>query len=141
MKFQTLLSHGKESKHNLVYWNQEEYLGFGAGASSYQNGKRFTNVSNLKEYIQKINQHEMVNKIEEEQDEEMKLKEYIILKLRLIKGFSIEEINQKFQIDVLNKYKEIFEKLTKLNLITIDKNIYLTDKGLDLANVVWEEFV
>ena len=76
---------GFESKHNLVYWNQEEYRGFGAGASSYINNRRFTNVSHLEEYIQKIQQNEKSYVIEEEQDEESKLKEYMILKLRLIK--------------------------------------------------------
>ncbi len=132
---------GKESKHNLVYWNQEEYIGYGAGASSYQNSERYTNISNLEKYINGINNNESVKIIEEIQDFENKLNEYIILKLRLIKGININEINQKFKINVLDKYKEKFEKLKKLNLINIDNYIYLTDKGLDLANIVWEEFV
>ena len=132
---------GKESKHNLVYWNQEEYIGFGAGASSYIDGKRFTNVPNLEAYIDKINGGNQSYVIEEIQEEESKIKEYMILKLRLIQGIDITEMNQKFHINVLERFKNEFEKLQKQDLIQIDSHIYLTDKGLDLANIVWEELV
>ena len=132
---------GKESKHNLVYWNQEEYVGVGAGASSYLNGERYTNVPSIEEYIKRINRGESVNIIEEKQNSEDKLNEYMILKLRLIKGVNIKETNEKFKTDIVKKYEKSLEKLKKLGLIKIDENIYLTDKGLDLANIVWEEFV
>ena len=65
----------------------------------------------------------------------------MILKLRLIKGVNIKETNKKFKTDIVKKYEKSLEKLKKLGLIKIDENIYLTDKGLDLANIVWEEFV
>ena len=132
---------GKESKHNLTYWNQEEYIGFGAGASSYLEEKRFTNVASIEEYIRKINHQEQSFVIEEEQDVESKLREYMILKLRLMEGINIQEINQKFQIDVLEKFQKELEKLQQQQLIVVDTNIYLTDKGMDLANLVWEEFI
>ena len=132
---------GKESRHNLTYWNQEEYIGFGAGASSYLSGKRFTNVASIEEYIRKINHQEQSFVIEEEQDVESKLREYMILKLRLMEGINIQEINQKFQIDVLEKFQKELEKLQQQQLIALDTNIYLTDKGMDLANLVWEEFI
>lgn len=132
---------GKESKHNLVYWNQEEYIGVGAGASSYLNGERYTNVASIEEYIKRINRGESVNIIEEKQNSEDKLNEYMILKLRLIKGVNIKEANEKFKTDIVKKYEKSLEKLQKLGLIKIDENIYLTDKGLDLANIVWEEFI
>lgn len=132
---------GKFSKHNLAYWNQDEYVGFGAGASSYINKMRYTNLENIEEYISKINNNESVNVIEEVQSLEDTINEYMILKLRLIKGLNIKETNEKFKTDILKKYKEKLEKLEKLKLINIDENIYLTDKGLDLANIVWEEFV
>lgn len=129
---------GFESKHNLVYWNQEEYIGVGAGASSYLNKTRYTNVANLSEYIRNFE-----NRIVEEvQDKETQEREYIILKLRLIEGINIEEINKKFNIDVLEKYKKPIEKMVNYNLLEkINGTLRLTKKGLDFANVVWEEFV
>ena len=55
---------GKKSNHNLVYWNQEEYIGVGAGASSYMDNKRYTNIGGIEEYIERINNNESVNIIE-----------------------------------------------------------------------------
>ena len=132
---------GYESKHNLAYWNQKEYYGFGAGASSFMNGKRYTNINNIQDYITAINENKKVSQLEEVLDDESKLKEFMILRLRLTKGISIQKTNEKFGVNILEKFKTSFEKLKKYDLITIDENISLTSKGLDLANIVWEEFV
>jgi oxygen-independent coproporphyrinogen-3 oxidase len=128
---------GKESKHNLVYWNQNEYLGVGAGASSYIKDTRWTNESDIKKYISSP----FSKNIEEVQNEESKLNEYIILQLRLIKGININDTFKKFKVNILEKYKTNIDKLNKLGLIEISENIKLTSKGLDLANIVWEEFI
>lgn len=126
-----------ESKHNLVYWNQEEYVGVGAGASSYLNDIRYTNESDIKKYI---SQNKRI--IEEEQNLEGKLREYIILKLRLIEGINIEIANKKFGVNILERFKEEIQKMENYELLeTVNNNIMLTPKGLDLANVVWEEFI
>lgn len=130
-----------ESKHNLAYWKQLEYYGFGAGASSYINGKRYTNIADIKKYISAIKNRENVNILEEEESLESKINEYMMLGLRLVEGVNIEEVNEKFEIDVLEKYKNSFDKLKKMQLIKIGDNISLTEKGLDFANIVWEEFV
>lgn len=132
---------GFESKHNLAYWKQREYFGFGAGASAYLDGKRYTNVSEIKKYIDFINLGKDVKILEETENFESKLNEYMMLGLRLIEGINIKDVNKKFGVDIIEKYKESLEKLSKLNLIEINENIYLTDKGLDLANIVWQEFV
>ena len=127
-----------ESKHNLVYWNQGEYVGVGAGASSYIDKKRYTNVNSISEYIKDFKNRT----IEEVQDNDTQEREYIILKTRLIDGIKIEEINRKFEIDFCEKYKMQIEKMLKYELLEkTNGRIRLTTKGLDLANVVWEEFV
>lgn len=126
-----------ESKHNLVYWNQEEYVGVGAGASSYLNDVRYTNEPDIKKYI---SQNKRI--IEEEQNLEGKLREYIILKLRLIEGVNIEVADQKFGVNILEKFKKEILKMKNYKLLeTVNNNMRLTQKGLDLANVVWEEFI
>ncbi len=126
-----------ESKHNLIYWNQEEYVGVGAGASSYVNDVRYTNESDIKKYI---SQNKRI--IEEEQNSESKLREYIILRLRLIEGVNIEIANKKFDVDIQEKFKEEIRKMENYKLLEIiNNNMRLTQKGLDLANVVWEEFI
>ena len=70
----------------------------------------------------------------------------MILKLRLIKGVSVNEAKSRFNINILDRYKEQIAKLMKEGLIeqaetNDDTYIRLTKKGLDLANIVWEEFV
>ena len=145
----------KESKHNLCYWNQEEYFGVGAGASSYLNQKRYINESKIETYIDKINQNEVWYEVEEEQNFEIKIREYMILRLRLLEGVSKEKVYQKFEVDIFDYFKKEIEKLKGQELIEIveafnkDSNntnsketwIRLTKKGLDFANLVWEEFV
>lgn len=132
---------GYESKHNMEYWKQHEYYGFGAGASSFIDKKRYTNVKNLNEYITLINDNKDVKILEEELKQEDIINEYMMLKLRLINGVNIKQTNEKFGINILEKYSESLNKLKSFGLIEIDENIKLTAKGLDLANVVWQEFV
>lgn len=128
---------GFMSAHNLVYWNQEEYVGVGAGASSYVNNVRYTNVRDLKQYINGAKP-----KIEEVQNDEDKLREYIILQLRLTKGLNIDVANKKFNVDIEKKFKQEIDKMIKLKLLEqVNEYIRLTEKGLDLANIVWEEFI
>lgn len=132
---------GFESKHNLAYWEQKEYYGFGAGASSYLNGKRYTNVADIQKYIKNIFDRKEVKILEETETTESKIREYIILGLRKVEGINILETNEKFSIDILKNFSKELEKLQKLELLEISDNIKLTKKGLDLANIVWEEFI
>ncbi len=137
---------GFESKHNLHYWNQDEYFGVGAGASSYINCIRYKNIDSIEEYISKIENGESVAIIEEEQTKESKLREYMILKLRLLEGVSVKEAKKSFDIDILEYFKQEISKMEKKRLlekldIPGDTRVALTKKGLDFANVVWEEFV
>ncbi|MBQ9267533.1 MAG: oxygen-independent coproporphyrinogen III oxidase [Clostridia bacterium] len=128
---------GYESRHNLAYWNQEEYVGVGAGASSYVNGTRYTNVRNLEAYIGGAKPE-----IEEVQNAEDRLREYMILRLRLLEGVDIATANEKFGINVEEKFDKAIEKMKHYGLLEVtDGHMRLTEKGLDLANVVWEEFV
>lgn len=127
-----------ESKHNTDCWEQKEYLGFGVAAHSYYGGKRFSNVKTIEEYLEKWKYKE----IEEEQNKEMMAKEYMMLGLRKIDGVSISRFEQKFQINPLFYFRFEISKLVEEELIEIDlDNIRLTKKGLDLANIVFEEFI
>jgi len=135
---------GYESKHNLNCWNQEEYLGFGLASHSYFNNKRYSNIENIEEYIRNIEQANFEKNIiiSEIQKEEDKKKEYMLLGLRKIEGINIQEFKNKFVDNPIYVFHNELEKLVNQNLIEIDLNqIKLTAKGLDFANIVWEEFV
>ena len=135
---------GFESEHNLDCWNQKEYIGFGAGAYSYLNKKRFGNISNLEKYIQNCNSNNFEKNVilEEAQDKNQQMNEYMILGLRKIDGISIQKFEEKFNENPILLFRKELQKLHEEKLIIIDGDVIkLSNKGLDLANIVWEEFV
>ena len=132
------------SRHNMDCWNQKEYKGFGVSASSYENRVRYTNISNIEQYIKNIEEEKFEENyiVEEKQDREAMMKEYMLLGLRKITGVSISEFRKKFGTIPAFKYNKEITKLTEEGLIESNGlSIRLTKKGLDLANLVWEEFV
>lgn len=135
---------GFESKHNLDCWKQEEYIGVGVAVHSYTNNIRYSNINNIEQYIQNYkNGSELDNLVfHEKQNMQNKMKEYMILGLRKIEGIHIQEFKRKFGNNPIMLFKKELDKLVKEDLIEIDGDIIkLTFKGLDLANLVWEEFI
>ena len=136
--------HGYESQHNLDCWKQKEYVGFGAAAHSYTNGVRYSNIENIEEYIENYENDRIADNFvfHEKQTHNMKVKEYMMLGLRKLNGISIQEFKEKFAANPIYVFKNELEKLVNEDLLKIDGDyIRLTNKGLDLANLVWEEFV
>ena len=132
------------SKYNLDCWNQKEYKGFGVSASSYENEIRYTNISSIEKYVENVQNGQFKKNyiVEEKQDREVMMKEYMLLGLRKITGVSINQFRKKFGTIPIFKYNKEITKLTNEGLIQSNGiNIRLTKKGLDLANLVWEEFV
>ena len=131
---------GYESKHNMNCWEQKQYVGFGIAAHSYINGCRYSNTCDLEEYLNKESKD--VKIIHEEQTLEDMKKEYMLLGLRKIEGVSITKFKEKFGENPIYLFRNELQKLVEEGLIEIDlDNIKLTNKGLDFANLVWEEFV
>lgn len=135
---------GKESKHNLACWNQKEYLGFGLAAHSYLENTRYSNTEDIEEYMKNIELGKLTKNriLHETQTEEDKRKEYMLLGLRKIEGVSISKFKEKFVQNPLFLFRKELNRLVEEELITVELDqIKLTPKGLDLANIVWEEFV
>lgn len=135
---------GFESKHNLNCWKQKEYIGIGLSAHSYLDNSRFSNISDLEKYIENIqnDEYEKNKIIHEVQNEEIKQKEFVMLGLRMIDGVSILEFSKKFGKELVQVFNEEINRLIEKNLIEItEPRIKLTEKGLDFANIVWQEFV
>ena len=133
-----------ESRHNLDCWSQKEYIGFGAAAHSYTNGIRYSNIENIEKYIENYENGKIENNFvfHEKQTHNMKIKEYMMLGLRKIKGISIQEFKEKFAANPIYVFRSELGKLVDEGLIEIDGDyIKLTSRGIDLANLVWEEFV
>lgn len=130
---------GYESKHNLSCWNQEEYLGFGIAAHSYFNGERYSNTEDFDKYFEHPEDSKIIH---EKQTQEDKQREFMLLGLRKIEGVKISDFKNKFIDNPIYLYRESLSKLVTQGLIEIDiDSIRLTNRGIDLANLVWEEFV
>ncbi|WP_164216209.1 radical SAM family heme chaperone HemW [Virgibacillus sp. YIM 98842] len=133
---------GFESKHNLTYWSNEYYYGFGAGAYGYLPGKRIGNLRPLPAYTKQamadgkpilhIDEIGMREKIEEE----------LFLGLRRMQGVNKAVFQDKFGFPLDKYYRSAIDELTdKQWLVESKTDIYLTDEGKLLANEVFEKFL
>jgi oxygen-independent coproporphyrinogen-3 oxidase len=133
---------GYESKHNLVYWKNEPYLGIGVSSHSKLSNTRFSNTSLIYQYIDALEAGNLPIDETDPIDKNEDLFESIILGLRLNRGISMSALSDKYDIDFLSKYKEVLENLLDQNLILIKEDtVILTEKGRDLANQVFLQFM
>ena len=138
---------GFESKHNMNCWKQKQYVGFGVAAHSYVNGIRYANTTDLKEYLNikenpKEKNFKEIKTVEEKQNKFDMEKEFMMLGLRKLEGISISKFEEKFGENPIYLFRNELQKLVEENLLEVDlDDIRLTNKGLDFANLVWEEFV
>ncbi len=126
---------GFECKHNLKYWDCDEYIGIGVGAHSYYNGKRFYNTSDLDAYLKgSFSEDELTLS-----DADM-MSEFMIMGLRKTSGIKISEFKKRFSKNPSDVYNT--EKFEKCGLIINDgENLYFSERGLDVSNSILCEFV
>lgn len=133
---------GSECRHNLIYWNAQEYLGLGAGAHSYFKNKRFSNTCGIDEYISKISAGIIPSENIEQISLEDSQSEFVILGLRLTEGIDVSVFKQRYGKDIFTVYPEQIDKLLQESMLELyGTKLRLTAKGLDLANQVFMEFI
>lgn len=135
---------GFESKHNLLYWNQDSYIGVGLSSASFLNKRRYTNHYNFNSYFKDLDNDKLpINRDSLEiLDLKDEISEYCILRLRLNQGILKESFYKKFGIELNSKYKYIIQKNIEKGLLIEDKEkVYLTEKGFDIANQVYIDFL
>lgn len=135
---------GKECRHNIGYWKRTEYLGFGIGAASLYRGKRWNNISDLKDYMTGINQGtpKAVRTNVEQLSKKDEMEEFMFLGLRMMEGISKKEFDEIFKEKYDDVYGKVHEKLSKQGLITMDEGrVKLTEKGIDVSNYVMSEYL
>ena len=128
---------GFESKHNLNYWDNAEYYGFGIAAHGYNNGIRYSNYRTLKDYVDAPAKHEFEQILTPTEI----LEEEIFLGFRKTEGVNVEKINNKFNIDFDKKYKKIIAKYTPNFIENTKKGYKLTLEGTLLSNNILSEFI
>lgn len=125
---------GYESKHNLGYWNYEDFLGVSAGASSKIGDHRYTNSSSIEKYISSYkNRDEDI--ILSKDDEEF---EHIMMSFRTIYGLDLDEFNQKYQTDFIEKYHDII--YSDMNIFHFE-NKRISVRNLEILNHILVRFL
>ncbi|MDY4760662.1 radical SAM family heme chaperone HemW [Streptococcus thoraltensis] len=133
---------GFESRHNLMYWENVEYYGVGAGASGYLDGVRYRNRGPIQHYLKAIKEHGHSRLGEDILSKEEMMEEEFFLGLRKKSGVSISHFEEKFGVGFEERYGQIVADLIKDGLlIHEDDTIRMTKKGLFLGDTVAEKFI
>lgn len=128
---------GKQSIHNLAYWNNAEYLAFGVSAHRYLDGVRSSNWRSLKRYMRDPLGDETVDVI----DDETRCREAIMLGLRLRRGIDIASFANEYGFDLTERFSTEIERFSRAGLMEIaDGRLILTRKGVPVSNSVIAAF-
>lgn len=133
---------GYASKHNLMYWEQKYYLGFGASAASFLLGTRYKNTDDIVKYINGVIGGDNIITQKDDMDLLGLMKEYVILNLRLCKGVIFDKFYSKFGKDLFDIFGlQIQDLLENGLLIKNNESVFLSKRGREVANIVWEKFI
>ncbi len=129
---------GFECRHNVGYWVRENYVGFGLGAASMVENRRFSGETELEKYLENpLAEREIQILSVEEQ-----MEEFMFLGLRLIEGVSEAVFKEYFGVEINEVYEEVLEKHVQNGLLVREcGRIYLSTKGLDVSNYVMADFI
>ncbi|MFR7935617.1 MAG: radical SAM family heme chaperone HemW [Clostridium perfringens] len=133
---------GKECKHNLAYWNMDNWIGVGSAAASYINGKRIKNISSVEEYINSINEkgeavEEIINNSKNDN-----MEEFMFMGLRKINGIDENEFKKRFSMNINDVYGEILNKYIGEGLLIRESGrIFLSEKGIEISNIIMADFL
>lgn len=130
---------GFESRHNMTYWFNEPYLGFGAGAHSFFGGARYENVRHPREYIKRLETGDSVVAARQEISRAMEMAETVVLGLRLDQGIRFTRFRQRFGLGVGEIYGAVMAQLREWALLETDEEMmWLTPRGRLVSNqVLW----
>ncbi|WP_332834812.1 radical SAM family heme chaperone HemW [Clostridium perfringens] len=133
---------GKECRHNLAYWNMDNWIGVGSASASYINGKRIKNISSVEKYINSINEkreavEEIINNSKNDN-----MEEFMFMGLRKINGIDENEFKKRFSMNINDVYGEILNKYIGEGLLIRESGrIFLSEKGIEISNIIMADFL
>ncbi len=133
---------GHRCQHNMVYWRNEQYLGFGPGAVSYRRGVRWKAIRNPRRFVQAVHSGAPLVQEEERLDATASLGETLMLMLRLRDGVDVKAVEQRYGVNLPQRYAHQLNRLRRLRLLEVTRDRWrITTKGLPVANSVCAEFL
>ena len=133
---------GKECRHNLAYWNMDNWIGVGSASASYMDGKRIKNISSVEEYINSINEkgeaiEEIINNSKNDN-----MEEFMFMGLRKINGIDENEFKKRFSMNINDVFGEILNKYIDEGLLIRESGrIFLSEKGIEISNIIMADFL
>lgn len=130
---------GYACKHNCVYWQRGEYVGFGLGAASMVENKRWSNLRDFRAYLDApaAGKKEQISRLSVQEQ----MEETMYLGLRMIEGVKCRKFLETFGKDVFKVYGPVLEKYEKMGFLTAGESICLTEKGIDVSNHILADFL
>lgn len=133
---------GYECRHNLLYWNRGEYYGFGCSAAGFIGNERYSDIRDVKKYIELNGDIEKLHENIEILTKEDAMEEFMFLGLRKIAGVDVMDFQRRFGVPIENVYaKEIEHNIDKGLLIRQGDILKLTEYGIDICNTVMSDFI
>lgn len=133
---------GFQCRHNKKYWERGDYLGFGIGAASLFGHRRWRNTGDIRVYISESGAPDRIRRDVENLSRADEMEEFMFLGLREMRGVSEKDFRETFGNEIMDVYGDMLRKLKKEELMdTAGGRWFLTDRGIDVSNIVMAEFM
>lgn len=133
---------GYECRHNLKYWNRDDYYGFGVAAASLVRNVRYLNTADREDYIEKSGDISKIRIEENKLSINEQMEEFMFLGLRRTDGIDMEEFKNNFGKNLYEVYGDVVAKhIENKLLLNEDGRLFLTDRGMDISNYIMSDFL
>jgi len=132
---------GRESRHNLKYWQDGEWRGFGCGAHSTRDGIRWKNLSSTTEYIAAVTTGGRLDVERRELSDQERFEEAVFTGLRLAQGVNLDALQARYGVDIRARYGPELQPFVDQGLLTYDPALRLTRAGMLLAHEIMTVFI
>jgi oxygen-independent coproporphyrinogen-3 oxidase len=133
---------GRQSRHNVKYWDDGEWLGFGCGAHSTCGGRRWKNIAGTAEYVEMLVDGRSPAIDAHVQTADERLGDALFTGLRLTKGIDLDQIDARYGVDVWHRYGSDLTTFLEAELLILDgRQLRLTRRGMLLAHEIMAVFV
>ena len=123
----------------MGYWTGVPYLGLGLGASSYVNGRRFRNESDLEKYLNETPGKRLDEEILTQEDMQ---EEFFFVGLRMVQGVSFKQFEETFGVTAEEVYPGLMERFVREGAALLEEGRFkLTEYGMDVSNYIMEKFL
>lgn len=133
---------GRQSRHNLKYWTDGEWLGFGCGAHSTRRGVRWKNRAAPEEYIAAVTAGGQLATDRRVLTDDERLEEALFMGLRLTDGLDLQEVKSRYAVDVWQEYGRELQPFVDGGLLVYDgRSLRMSRQGMLLAHEVMAVFI